>query len=313
MGYTRHRPLIAGLLVAFLFAISPVPRLDAIQGNGTAPVCRPAGSLSRLQLLPEASGLAASRRVPGRLWTHNDSGEPLLYAIDARGMFAGRVRIAGMTVYDWEAIQSGPCPEGHCLYLADIGDNNGERPHISIYRVVEPESPDGNAQVAAVFHATFPGGARDAETLLIAPDGRLAIVTKGDTTLYRFPRAQPSGTTVRLERVGAAPTVRDGDDPSITDGDVSRDGRWVALRSHDRITFYPAAEFFAGKWTMAGTVDLRPLDEPQGEGLAFGPNRTIFVAGEGGGASRPGTLGRVTCSIDTGSRRTTPGVPVLRR
>jgi hypothetical protein len=39
-------------------------------------------------------------------------------------------------------------------------------------------------------------------------------------------------------------------------------------------------------------VDLKPLKEPQGEGVALG-NGTIFLAGEGGG--RAGTFARFAC------------------
>ena len=39
----------------------------------------------------EASGLARSQRKPGLLWTMNDSGKPLLYALDTQGNHLGRV------------------------------------------------------------------------------------------------------------------------------------------------------------------------------------------------------------------------------
>ena len=58
-----------------------------------------------------------------------------------------------------------------------------------MYRIAEPTDAAGSATVTDVFHATFPDGAHDAEALLLAPDGRLHVVTKGDTgvvALYRF-------------------------------------------------------------------------------------------------------------------------------
>ena len=74
--------------------------------------------------LPEASGAAASRRTPGLIWSHNDSGEPVLFALDASGAVKGRVRVNDVEVNDWEAVAAGPCPQGSCLYISDIGDNN---------------------------------------------------------------------------------------------------------------------------------------------------------------------------------------------
>ena len=54
----------------------------------------------------------------------------------------------------------------------------------------------------------------------------------------------------------------------------------------------------SGNWREAGRVSLKTLGEPQGEGIAFGDERTIYVVGEGGGKSRPGTFGRLTCTFD---------------
>jgi hypothetical protein len=260
--------------------------------------CNAAGSLAQLPGVSEASGLALSRRVPGRLWTHNDSGQPVLVALDSTGFVAGRIQVSGAKVEDWEAIAVGPCGTGSCVYIGDIGDNEAKRRRITIYRVPEPENASGTAAVADVFQATYPDGAHDAETLLIA-DGRLYIVTKGETgpvALYRFPAQLQSGTTMKLERVGDV--TFEGDAASrITDGSVSADGQWVALRSRTQLTFYRSSELLVGKWRPASTVDLKPLREPQGEGVAFGSENSVFLAGEGGGNKQPGTFARFACTL----------------
>ena len=131
--------------------------------------------------LREASGLAVSRRVPGRLWALNDSGQPVLFALDSRGSVTGQVRLTGADVEDWEAMAVGACGTASCVYVADIGDNRAGRSHVTIYRLPEPEAASGTAAVADVFHATYPDGAQDAEALLVAGDGRVHIVTKGRT------------------------------------------------------------------------------------------------------------------------------------
>jgi hypothetical protein len=44
--------------------------------------------------IPEASGLAVSRRDPGLLWSHNDSGNAaVLFALDTAGTLRGHVRV----------------------------------------------------------------------------------------------------------------------------------------------------------------------------------------------------------------------------
>jgi hypothetical protein len=247
----------------------------------------------------EASGIAVSRSVPGRLWTLNDSGPPEVFALDTRGTVTARLRVPGVLVEDWEALAVGPCPAGSCLYIADIGDNSARRRRITIYRLTEPAGTGGFTGAIDAFHAVYPDGPQDAETLLVTPDGRLSIVTKGDAgpvALYRFPRELRPGTLVQLERVGKPRPGRSARDDRVTDGAVSPDGAWVALRSRSAIVFYRTAELMAGTWREVWRVSLAALGEPQGEGIAFGDDRTLYVAGESGPRGLAGTFGRLTCA-----------------
>ena len=262
--------------------------------------CKPDGSLSRLADLPEASGLVASRTVPGRLWLHNDSGKPEVFAVDANGTAAGRVSLEGAGLEDWEAMASAPCGKGTCLYIGDIGDNDAKRKEVVVYRVPEPAQAGQSVKVDGVFRASYSDGAHDAEALLAAPDGGLYIVTKGDTghvALYRFPRELTQGTTMRLERVGEPLSkTSPATESRITDGAISPDGAWVVLRTNTALMFYRASEFLNGNFREARRVDLKPLGEPQGEAVAFGAANTVYVAGEGGGKSQPGTLAVLSCA-----------------
>jgi hypothetical protein len=268
----------------------------------TAPHCEPSEPMAQLPELSEVSGLAASRRVSGRLWAHNDSGQPIVFALDAHGNVTARVRVSGAAVRDWEAIGVGPCPAGSCLHIGDIGDNTAARASITVYRVPEPVDGASVAAVSDVFHGTYPDGAHDAETLLIAPSGELFIVTKdspGTSALYKFPRELRSGATHRLELVGSArPAGKAPRTERITDGSVSADGAWVVLRTLRRLDFYKGDEFFTGVWHQAGSVDLRPIGEPQGEAVAFASDRSVFLASEGGGKSNPGTFAHLSCTLD---------------
>lgn len=267
--------------------------------EGQAASCQLAGSVMRLAALPEASGLAASVSAPGRLWSHNDSGKPEIYALDTTGKITGTVVLSGAQVVDWEAVASARCGSGSCLYVADIGDNAARRKDITVYRVLEPSQPRGTAHVDAVLRAAYPDGAHDAEALLVTSDGTLYIVTKGETgpvSLYRFPRDAGSGNTVRLERVGS-PLSKRASSPAgrITDGAISPDGAQVVLRTLSTLTFYTAADFLKGDFRQTRRMDLKALREPQGEGVAFGASNIVYVAGEGGGKSQPGTLAALTC------------------
>jgi hypothetical protein len=295
---TLLNPRVLALLALTCAVAAPASTSVATAAQNNAAQCRPAGPLVQVPGLSEASGLAVSRRVPGRLWTHNDSGEPMVASVDARGAVTGRVRLTGAAVEDWEAIAVGPCGTGSCLHIGDIGDNQAQRKRITVYRLPEPEGATGSAPVADVFHATYPDGAQDAETLLVDGDGRLYVVTKGETGpigIYRFPGQLKSGATVMLERVGSGTGKADAAS-RITDGAVSPDGQWAALRTRSALTFYRTSDLLAGQWRAANRVDLTPLHEPQGEGVALGGDNTVYLAGEGGGKGQPGSFARFSCA-----------------
>jgi hypothetical protein len=288
---TRGWGVRAAVLAAVLLSWSPAMAQPAAVG------CRP-GQLVRVPGLPEGSGVAVSRRTPGRVWAHNDSGEGGLVALNDRGAVTGHVPLPGIKIENWEALAVGPCPDGSCLFIGDIGDNEARRRQVTVYRFAEPE---GSAPPAAAeaFHATYPDGPQDAEALLVTPKGDLLIVTKGETGavgLYRFPRDAKPGSASRLERVGKP---REGGkaspDDRITDGAISPSGDRIVLRTQRALVFYSTTDLLAGTWREQGRLDLASLGEPQGEGVTFADNSTLYLVGEGGGKSQPGTFARVTC------------------
>lgn len=287
------------LVVTGMFIIGGVVTASRAHAQPSAVQCTPAGALQRIAELPEGSGVAASRRAPGRFWSHNDSGDPVLIALDAGGRVTGRLSLTGAAVEDWEAVAVGPCPSGSCIYIGDIGDNEASRARITVYRVSEPAEASGSVKVAEVFHARYPDGAHDAEGLIVTPEGRVIIVTKGETgpvALYRFPSELRSGSTMTLERIGE-PRARASENDRITDAAMSPDGRWIALRTKQALSFYAAADLLAGNWKEAGRVAVDRLGEPQGEGVTFGSNDSVHLVSEGGGKRQPGAFGRLTCTF----------------
>ena len=91
--------------------------------------------------LTEASGVVASTTEPGVLWSQNDSGHAaMLFAYDSTGAPRGAVQVRDADNTDWEAIASGPCPRGECLYIGDVGDNVAWRSHVRVWRVPSPIS-----------------------------------------------------------------------------------------------------------------------------------------------------------------------------
>ena len=262
--------------------------------------CTGATMIARIPDVPEASGLAASRTQPGVMWTHNDSGQPIVYALSSDGKLRSRVQVTGAAVDDWEDIATGPCPQGHCLYIGDIGDNKEDRKTIAIYRVPEPQPGETTTPAAETILAAYADGPHDAESLFADPNGRLYIVTKGEGSpiaVYRFPETLTPGTTATLERV-----VTLNDEvrrrQRITDSDMSWDGKWVAMRTIRSVSFFRAADLLNGTPSSPVEGDLTPLKEPQGEGVAFARDGTIFLASEGlDAAHNGGMFARVSCKL----------------
>src|SRR5262245_40761495 len=112
-----------------------IPPIFVAQGSAPIASVEPGSSdygspvhLADLQCreITESSGIAASRRNPNLLWTHNDSGDrPLIYAFDRRGRHRGVWQVLGAKAEDWEDMAIGPGPNRGMayVYLGDIGDN----------------------------------------------------------------------------------------------------------------------------------------------------------------------------------------------
>jgi hypothetical protein len=250
-----------------------------------------------------------SRAQPGVLWTHNDDGS-VLVALDTRGRVLGEWDVRP-ELRDWEDIELAACgPDRWCLYLADTGDNAEERPagSVRILRVGEPDTRGGSGArttlVADVFPFRLPDGPRDIEALFVLPGERVHVVTKGRrdaVTVYRYP-GPLRDDTVTLEQVQR---LGDGPEPLLEQvtgasagAEVSSAGALVAIRTYVSLRFYrvaPAADTLAE--IPRGVVNLRPLEEIQGEGVGLGPGGLVVLTSEGGPLGGAPSLRVLRCRV----------------
>lgn len=291
--------------VMLLLAVS-FPGCDSAddeQPRAANPICRDAQSPVNLPPeIAEASGAAASRAQPGIIWSHNDSGnDPLLFAVDAAGNLVSQIDLseAGVANEDWEDIALGSCAGGDCLYVGDIGDNQADRGEIVIQRLPEPGPEAAAALEVESFRARYPDGPRDAEGLFILPPDRIFIVTKGGEAaigVYSYPAPLRSGESVQLElvrtlSVGPVPL---GD--QVTGASASQNGEWVAIRTYTSLLVYRADQLLEGSDEPSIHVDLKPLSEAQGEGVALGPEGSVVLTSEGASGGLPGALSIIWCA-----------------
>lgn len=252
--------------------------------------------------IKESSGIVASRTNPGLYWTHNDSGDgPFIYAFDARGERRGVWRVTGAAARDWEDIAAGPgrLRNRHYLYIGDIGDNNGRRSEIVVYRVAEPAIAAADARVtkarprltetAEAIRLRYPDGAHDAEALLVHPvSGDLYIITKKafakpGVYVVRAPLNPTRTTTMTKVAELNIPGIFGG---IITGGDISPDGRRVALCDYTR-----GYELVLPAGAAFDTIWKQPLqrfalgNRKQGEAVAYRlDGRALLATSEGAGS-----------------------------
>jgi hypothetical protein len=286
-GMWRHGIIVLAWAAA---ACTDSPSASAERQGGD--ICTVAQAGKPLEGLPEASGVTVSRRTAGLLWSHNDSGQPLLFAVDASGSVRGRVRVPNAAVEDWEDVTAGACPSGTCLYIADIGDNERARATITVYRIPEPQPGDAQSANPEVFTAKYPDGAHDAEALFIVGDEMFIVTKAASAGVYRFPKVLSAGTPMPLQRVAELPLKQ------VTDADASADGQWVAVRTNDQLTFYRAADVARGA-PPAAQVSLRFVKEPQGEGVTLDGKGTVYLTSEAGKGA--GMLTTLRCTLPAGT------------
>jgi len=237
-------------------------------------------------LISEASGLIFSRKNPGVLWAHNDSGDTArMFALSAQGTHLGVYNFGGAQAVDWEDMASGPGPVAGAqyLYAGDIGDNGQARANIAVYRVQEPAVSATQSPVTVTLQGVeklafvYPDGPQNAETLLVDPqNGDLYIVSKassGASKVYlsaspQDPAATRTFTKVTTLQFGTGSLAHTG--ALTTGGDVSPDGTEVIVRGYSGAALWRRAPG-APLWQAFASAPCQvPLaTEPQGETVSF--------------------------------------------
>jgi hypothetical protein len=230
------RPGLALIMLVMLGACTGTRAPDAADPPAQAAVARRIVQLGNW--LHETSGLAVSRRHPGILWTHNDSGgDPVIFATDTLGADRGRFALAGAENRDWEDLALGPCPQGDCLYVADTGDNPERRPTVTLYRVAEPDpARPGEIQNAERLEFRYPDQPRDVEAIFVAPDTSVHLISKGtrsEIVHYRLPAsAWRAGQQATAERL-PMPTLPQARRRLVTGATIGLDGAVLLLTYRD--------------------------------------------------------------------------------
>lgn len=295
-------------ILGFLSFLSIAPGWAATSAESVDGACSVWGELSERgavehEALDELSGLVSSP-TQGVLWALNDSGGgAVLFALDADGADRGAYAVLGAENVDWEDLAAGPCEEAcSCLYIADLGDQEGAREEVVIWRVPEPDLGEESASTATAeaIGLSYPDGAWDAETLLVDPlSGELFVIPKSDTAVHVYRLAAPVAgelnTLEKLTDLGPLDLLAMGaNDARVTGGAVSPGGLRVVLRTNDDVLLFTAPD--GGGVAEALATDPAVLPAPagaDGEAVAWSSDgEAILLGGEGVGS----TLWEIPCA-----------------
>lgn len=215
--------------------------------------------------ITESSGLVVLD--DGLFVTTNDSGdEARVFTVDDHGRTVGVTTWADHAT-DVEALA--PAGPG-AVWVGDTGDNRTSRDSIQVARV--PVGRGDRTSHGPVYDLAYPDGAHDAETLLVGPDGRLYVVTKGflGGTVYAAPEHLDADRLNRLVPLGTRGSIL----PMATDGTFLPDGAHVLIRGYASAAVYsfPALDRVSGFALPA---------QPQGEAIAVAEDGTLYTSSEG--------------------------------
>ena len=211
----------------------------------------------------ESSGLVDLGRL---MVTVNDSGDAArVFVVDAR---TGRT--VGITDYHVDAVDNealAPSGTGH-VWVGDLGDNSARRPTVAVYRVpvaarqIDVRGPER-------YLLTYPDGPHDAESLVVAGDGSLYVITKSlaGGVVFRTDGPPRAGRTTVLRPVAKVPDY-------VTDAALLPDRRHVLVRSLAQASVYTFPGF-----RVVGRFELP--SQRQGEGVSVGPDGRIRLSSEG--------------------------------
>jgi hypothetical protein len=218
--------------VAIFFVFTLAIEAWAQSGVPVAPGVLKVGRLRHFAI-SESSGLAASRRYPGVIWTHNDGGFQFLFAVRKSGELVGAFEVPGNLI-DWEDIAA---DNAGYLYLADTGTNGMVRTHVAVHQVREPDPYKryGNAKIVRSWFLKFPDGIQDCEAFVVHGGYGYLIAKRrvnDRVKLYRYSLADRSHS-ISLQIVARIPVSA-----GVAAADISPDGRRLGLVTDEGVHIF---------------------------------------------------------------------------
>ena len=237
--------------------------------------------------LSESSGLVWT---DGKLWTHNDSGNPaIIYSIDtATGATLQEVNIDNFPNTDWEDITA----DSNYIYVGNFGNNDGARRDLSILKIKKADIGASRTvhvtaeEIAFSYtdQTSFTASRTnnfDCESVLSRGDS-LYIFTKdrGDlqTRVYKLPKIPGTYRVSPYTSLNANGLVTGADyDP------INNEVMLIGYLSDHTHPFLWKLNDFAGDMFFSGNkrrIEIGNSEEWQTEGICYLPGHRYFISCE---------------------------------
>jgi hypothetical protein len=222
----------------------------------------------------EISGLVCGHKNEELIYMVEDKGNAnKIFVFNRSGILQTKLVLQGLENIDWEdiAIGSGPISGESYIYVADIGDNDGNRNSVRIIRFIEPDlsSISSNSIVINnydIINFQYPNGAKDAETLLLNPFNKdLIIMTKVELVTRVYQLKYPYSSNMnKAEFIGLLPTQK------IVAGDISSDGQRIVVKNKSTIYYWETHSNDIYKTLFHNPPKkISYIPEPRGESVGF--------------------------------------------
>jgi hypothetical protein len=233
----------------------------------------------------EPSGLAYDGE---RLWTINDKGgENKVYSIDINsGKTTETIILSNATNIDYEAMAF----KKGFLYVGDIGNNDGDRRDLTIYKFKKPSPIEEYTSVnTEKITYKYPEQKDYKKVKKTEFDAEAMVVSK--SSIYVFTKSHASERTVLYkipDKAGNHNAEMKGifhPGGLITDAAINEDESVIALLGHDKsncfvwiLSGFESGNFFSGKKVKINIGSFQDLGKV--EGITFKNNEELFISSE---------------------------------
>jgi hypothetical protein len=221
--------------------------------------------------LAESSGVAVSRVHENVMWSHNDDGQPLVFALRFTGEAIRRFEVPGVENHDWEDIAT---DNSGNLYIYD-NTARMDDPFTGYIHVFPEPDPfvDETIERVTTYPIRFPDPGLDVETLIVQ-DAKVFLVSKpwdGSLPRVYFVESLEEGTA---ELLGNIPHRA-----MITGGDISADGERIALSSYRALFIFERGE--SGEEPLRSEPLVCQLNAGQVEGISWDQDNLLLTSEQG--------------------------------